>query len=64
LTFFHDHRVSRALVKEPAFTHQSPGDHARYSVVAVDVLGQEGEPSSPIWYGQSHKGFFIGDWHQ
>jgi len=49
----------------PSFRDNSPGGgHARYSVVAVDSLGQEGEPSSPVWFGQSYQGFFTGDWHQ
>jgi fibronectin type 3 domain-containing protein len=52
------------LLKEPAFTHNLQGHLARYSVVAVDSLGQEGEPSSPVWSGWSYKGFFEGEWHQ
>jgi len=37
---------------------------ARYLVTAVDVLGQEGQPSSPAWCGQSYEGFYRGEWHQ
>lgn len=57
-------RVSPELIKETTFTHRRPGDRARYTVVAVDVLGQEGEGSSPVWFGWSYKGFFTGEWHQ
>jgi hypothetical protein len=54
------------LTKEPLaktdFRHQSGA--TRYWVVAVDALGQEGLPSSPVWHQHSYKGFFPGDWHQ
>ena len=39
----------------------------RYHVVAVDVLGQEGLPSAPVWYNREWKRFyepFTGAWHQ
>ncbi|HZE99808.1 MAG TPA: hypothetical protein VE981_22570 [Planctomycetota bacterium] len=39
----------------------------RYYVVAVDSLGQEGSPSSPVWFDREWKSFylpFIGPWHQ
>ncbi|NQT81966.1 hypothetical protein HQ563_03025 [bacterium] len=39
----------------------------RYCVVAVDVLGQEGLPSAPVWYNREWKRFyepFIAEWHQ
>jgi hypothetical protein len=42
----------------------NPGGRTRYWVVAVDALGQEGEPSAPAWDGQSYKGFYPGEWHQ
>ena len=56
--------VSPELLKETTFTHRAAGERARYTVVAVDPLGQEGEPSSPVWYGWSYKGFYAGEWHQ
>jgi len=39
----------------------------RYYVVAVDSLGQEGHPSSPVWFDREWKRFygpFVGEWHQ
>lgn len=39
----------------------------RYHVVAVDALGQEGFPSSPVWFHREWKRFylpFIEEWHQ
>ncbi|MBA2226152.1 fibronectin type III domain-containing protein [Thermogemmata fonticola] len=36
----------------------------RFWVTAVDHLGQEGQPSSPAWFGRAYRGFFEGDWHQ
>ena len=39
----------------------------RYYVVAVDALGQEGYPSSPVWFDREWKAFykpFTGEWHQ
>lgn len=39
----------------------------RYYVVAVDVLGQEGLTSAPVWYNREWKRFyepFVGQWHQ
>ncbi len=42
-------------------------DSRRYEVVAVDALGQEGEPSMPVWSRREWARFyvpFIGEWHQ
>lgn len=36
----------------------------RYSIVAVDAIGQEGQPSSPIRCNKSYPGFYPGEWHQ
>jgi hypothetical protein len=51
-----------ALVVSLRFSHKS--GHTRYWVIAVDVLGQEGPPSSPVWHQQGYKGFFKGEWHR
>ncbi|MCI0361536.1 MAG: kelch repeat-containing protein [Planctomycetaceae bacterium] len=39
----------------------------RYYVLAVDALGQEGFPSSPVWFQREWRDYyvpFIGEWHQ
>ncbi|MCX5682416.1 MAG: kelch repeat-containing protein, partial [Planctomycetota bacterium] len=39
----------------------------RYEVVAVDALGQEGEPSQPVWSRREWARFYTpytGEWHQ
>jgi hypothetical protein len=39
----------------------------RYYIVAVDALGQEGFPSSPVWFQREWRDFykpFVGQWHQ
>ena len=39
----------------------------RYYVVSVDALGQEGFPSSPVWFEREWKRFyepFVAGWHQ
>jgi fibronectin type 3 domain-containing protein len=56
-------RVTAEPIKETTFSEKASGQ-TRYWVVAVDSQGQEGQPSSPVWYGRSYKGFFQGDWHQ
>lgn len=39
----------------------------RYYVIAVDALGQEGFPTSPVWFNREWKQYyrpFVGEWHQ
>ncbi len=63
--------VSR-LTSEPitatTFQDESAGKSARrYYIVAVDSLGQEGFPSSPVWFQREWRDFytpFVGEWHQ
>src|SRR5262249_56693480 len=57
-------RATEGPVRETAWSHRAGRGTTRYWVVAVDALGQEGEPSSPAWFNQSYKGFFAGEWHQ
>lgn len=51
-----------------AFSDPEAGKKSRrYYVVAVDGQGQEGSPSSPVWFSREWKAFydpFVGDWHQ
>ena len=50
------------------FTDAAAGkDTRRYYIVAVDALGQEGFPTSPVWFEREWKDYykpFIGEWHQ
>jgi hypothetical protein len=42
-------------------------DSRRYYIVAVDALGQEGFPTSPVWFDREWKQYykpFTGEWHQ
>ena len=39
----------------------------RYETVAVDALGQEGEPSRPVWSRREWRKYYVpyvGEWHQ
>jgi hypothetical protein len=56
--------VASELVPGTNFIHQSGRNATRYWVVAVDALGQEGQPSSPTWCNHSYAGFYKGEWHQ
>jgi hypothetical protein len=56
-------RVTEKPVSSTTFSHEGVKGTTRYWIVTVDALGQEGQPSSPAWFGQSYKGFFAGDWH-
>jgi len=55
-------RLTTDPIKETSFTDKS--NETRYWIVAVDALGQEGQPSSPVWHQHRYAGFFQGDWHQ
>jgi hypothetical protein len=52
------------LIDTTSLTQPTDGATTRFWVTAVDALGQEGQPSSPVWFKQSYKGFYKGDWHQ
>jgi hypothetical protein len=55
-------RVTKEPIKATTFRHRSAA--TRYWVVALDALGQDGQPSSPVWHQRSYAGFFAGEWHQ
>jgi fibronectin type 3 domain-containing protein len=56
-------RVTSKPVRDTHFTYRGT-ERSRFTVTSVDVLGQEGQPSSPAWCGQSYPGFYEGEWHQ
>ncbi|CAN5310147.1 hypothetical protein BH10PLA2_BH10PLA2_26480 [soil metagenome] len=51
-------------IKTTTFQHAGGKKATRYWITAIDALGQEGQPSSPVWHGRSYAGFFQGDRHQ
>lgn len=58
-------RITQAPLGEASYLDRS-GNAARYYVVAVDALGQEGYPSSPVWGHRPDQGLYSkyeGDWH-
>jgi hypothetical protein len=57
-------RLTDEPVKATTFAHKGGTSATRYWVTAVDALGQEGQPSSPVWHHHSYPGFFQGEWHQ
>jgi hypothetical protein len=61
-------RLTADPATETTFNDSTAGKSTRrYYVVAVDALGQEGYPSSPVWHQREWRDFykpFVGDWHQ
>ena len=61
-------RLAAEPITATTFQDESAGKQARrYYIVAVDLLGQEGFPSSPVWFQREWRDFylpFIGEWHQ
>jgi hypothetical protein len=61
-------RLTADLIKAMTFADETAGKSARrYYIVAVDALGQEGFPSSPVWFQREWRDFykpFVGEWHQ
>jgi hypothetical protein len=61
-------RLTAEPITATTFQDQAAGKQARrYYLVAVDALGQEGFPSSPVWFQREWREFylpFIGEWHQ
>jgi hypothetical protein len=51
-------------ITESSFVQATDGQTTRFWITAIDALGQEGQPSSPAWYGHRYDGYFTGEWHQ
>lgn len=56
-------RVTEKPIAETTFRHKAGKGETRFWVVTVDALGQEGQPSSPVWFNRTYRGFYTGDWH-
>jgi hypothetical protein len=61
-------RLTSAPLDQVVYTDLAAGkDTHRYWIVPVDVLGQEGFPSAPVWHYRQYRTYyepFVGDWHQ
>jgi hypothetical protein len=61
-------RVTEEPIAETTFIDRGIGrEQRRYWVVAVDALGQEGQPSAPTWHYRLFRSYyepFVGEWHQ
>ena len=61
-------RLTLEPVRATTFADPTAGSSThRYYVVAVDALGQEGFPSSPVWFQREWRQYytpFVGEWHQ
>ena len=61
-------RLTSTPITTTSFEDATAGKSTRrYYIVAVDALGQEGFPSSPVWsqreWGKYYEPF-VGEWHQ
>jgi fibronectin type 3 domain-containing protein len=61
-------RLTANPIAATEFLDENAGEPTRrYEVVAVDALGQEGEPSQPVWSRREwarYYGPYVGPWHQ
>jgi hypothetical protein len=57
-------RVTDKPIKQTRLRHKVGKGQTRFWVVGVDLIGQEGQPSSPAWFNHSFRGFYTGEWHQ
>lgn len=61
-------RLTPEPVAQTTFQDETAGRSTRrYYLVAVDALGQEGFPSSPVWHNREWRDYytpFVGPWHQ
>lgn len=61
-------RLTPNPLNETTYADDTAGKQSRrYYIVAVDALGQEGLPSSPVWFQREWRAYytpFVGPWHQ
>lgn len=61
-------RLTEEPISNPDFIDPEAGKPTRrFYIVAVDAIGQEGFPSSPVWFNREWRDFyrpFEGEWHQ
>lgn len=61
-------RLTLQPIRGTEFVDEQAGEGTRrYEIVAVDLLGQEGEPSQPVWSRREWRRFYepyVGEWHQ
>jgi len=61
-------RLTPQPIRATEFLDEQAGrDTRRYEIVAVDALGQEGEPSQPVWSRREWRRYYVpyvGEWHQ
>jgi hypothetical protein len=61
-------RLTERPLAQTTFADDAAGQKTRrYYVIAVDALGQEGFPSSPVWFRREWRDYyvpFVGEWHQ
>jgi hypothetical protein len=61
-------RLTEMPLVDTTFQDETAGGQARrYYVVAIDAVGQEGFPSSPVWFQREWRDYyapFVADWHQ
>jgi hypothetical protein len=61
-------RLSQEPIPQTTFSDPNAGKQSRrYYIIAVDALGQEGFPSSPVWFQREWRDYYLpftSDWHQ
>jgi hypothetical protein len=61
-------RLTPEPISDTKWKDESAGKSTRrYYVIAVDALGQEGFPTSPVWFDREWRQYykpFVGEWHQ
>ncbi|HEV3003481.1 MAG TPA: hypothetical protein VGX78_03425 [Pirellulales bacterium] len=61
-------RLTADALAGTTFDDETAGSQTRrYDIVALDALGQEGFPSSPVWFQREWRDYyapFVADWHQ